>query len=58
MLYRRPLVQALVETRPDNLLAVSSLGSSTWDLTAAGDDARNFCFYRGYGTSGGRSLWG
>ena len=39
MLSRRPLVKALLESRPDNLLAVSSLGSSTWDLTAAGEDA-------------------
>ena len=44
MLRRRPLVRALLENRPDALLAVSSLGSATWDLSAAGDDARNFCF--------------
>lgn len=44
MLERRALVARLVGDRPDHLLAVSSLGSSTWDLTAAGDDARNFCF--------------
>jgi thiamine pyrophosphate-dependent acetolactate synthase large subunit-like protein len=44
MLKRRPLVKSLLEHRPENLLAVSGLGSSTWDLTASGDDARNFCF--------------
>ena len=44
MLHRRPLVAALLEGRPENLLAVSSLGTATWDLNAAGDDARNFCF--------------
>lgn len=44
MLRRRPLVAALLEGRPDTLLAVSSLGSPTWDLNAAGHDARNFCF--------------
>lgn len=44
MLRRRPLVAALLEGRPDALLAVSSLGSPTWDLNAAGHDARNFCF--------------
>ena len=44
MLHRRPLVKALLEQRPDNLLAVSSLGSATWDVSAAGDDARDFCF--------------
>ena len=43
-LLRRPLVRYLLENRPAHLLAVSGLGSSTWDLTAAGDDARNFCF--------------
>ena len=52
MLQRRLLVKALVENRPDNLLAVSSLGSSTWDLTAAGDDARNFCFIGAMGQAG------
>ena len=44
MLKRRPLVKFLLSERPKNLLAVSGLGSSTWDVTAAGDDARNFCF--------------
>jgi thiamine pyrophosphate-dependent acetolactate synthase large subunit-like protein len=44
MLHRRLVVNALLEQRPPQLLAVSSLGSATWDLTAAGDDARNFCF--------------
>jgi thiamine pyrophosphate-dependent acetolactate synthase large subunit-like protein len=43
-IHRRELVKKLVEHRPDNLMAVSSLGSSTWDLTASGDDPRNFCF--------------
>ena len=40
MFHRRPAVQFLLENRPDHLLAVSGLGSSTWDLTAAGDDAQ------------------
>ncbi len=44
VLPRRKLVQSLLENRPTSLLAVSSLGSSTWDLSAAGDDARNFYF--------------
>ena len=52
MLYRRPLVKALLENRPDNLLAVSSLGSATWDLTAAGEDARNFRFIGAMGQAG------
>ena len=44
MLRRRPLVEFLLAERPDNLLVVTGLGSSTWDVTAAGDDPRNFCF--------------
>ena len=44
MLYRRPLVKFILEDRPERLLAVSGLGSCTWDVTAAGDDPRNFCF--------------
>ncbi len=44
MLQRRPTVKFLLEDRPQNLLAVSGLGSSTWDLSAAGDNARNFGF--------------
>ena len=44
MIKRRPMVKYLLEDRPANLLAVSSLGTSTWDLTASGDDTRNFCF--------------
>jgi len=52
MLNRRPLVKALLEDRPDNLLAVSSLGTSTWDLTASGEDARNFRFIGAMGQAG------
>ena len=44
MLNRRPLVEFLLAERPDNLLVVTGLGSSTWDVTAAGDNPRNFCF--------------
>ena len=52
MLHRRPLIESLLTQRPPNLLAVSSLGSCTWDLTAAGDDARNFCFIGAMGQAG------
>lgn len=52
MLQRRPLVKALLADRPDHLLAVSSLGSATWDLTAAGEDARNFRFIGAMGQAG------
>ena len=44
MISRRPAVKYLLEDRPDNLLAVSSLGNCTWDLSASGDDTRNFQF--------------
>ena len=44
MLRRRPSIAFLLEERPASLLAVSGLGSCTWDLCAIGDDARNFCF--------------
>ena len=44
MLDRRPLLKTILDQRPDELLAVSGLGSSTWDLTALGDDHKNFCF--------------
>lgn len=44
MIHRRQLVMSLLTDRPDHLLAVSGLGSSTWDLSAAGNDAHNFCF--------------
>ena len=44
MLKRRPTVEFLLAGRSQNLFAVSGLGSSTWDLSAIGDDRRNFCF--------------
>lgn len=44
MIRRRPAVQYLVDGRPEHLLVVTGLGSCTWDLSAAGDDPRNFCF--------------
>ena len=56
MLFRRPLVAALLANRPDNLLVVSGLGSSTWDVSAAGNDARNFCFIGAMGQAGAFAL--
>ena len=44
MLHRRPTVKTLLEDRATNLLAVAGLGSSTWDLSAAGNNPNNFCF--------------
>ena len=52
MLNRREVVKELLKDRPQNLLAVSSLGSSTWDLTDAGIDNRNFCFIGAMGQAG------
>lgn len=40
-LRRRPLVAALLEKAPD-LIVVAGLGSSAWDITAAGDRDLNF----------------
>jgi thiamine pyrophosphate-dependent acetolactate synthase large subunit-like protein len=56
MFHRRPAVKFLLEDRPDHLLAVSGLGSSTWDLTAAGDNARNFCFIGAMGQASAFAL--
>lgn len=52
MIHRRPAIRSLVDARPDHLLVVSGLGSSTWDLSAAGDDPRNFCFIGAMGQAG------
>ena len=44
MLDRRLLINNILKDRPENLLVVSGLGSCTWDLSAAGDHHKNFCF--------------
>ncbi len=44
MLHRRPLVEQVLADRPDDLLVVSGLGSSTWDVSSVGNHANNFCF--------------
>ncbi|MGI9657369.1 MAG: thiamine pyrophosphate-dependent enzyme [Gaiellaceae bacterium] len=49
---RRPLLAALLADRPENLLVVSSLGSPTWDVSAAGDHPGNFCFIGAMGQAG------
>ena len=43
-LLRREVVSELVKERKPDLLVLSGLGSSTWDLTAAGDCYQNFYF--------------
>src|SRR5471030_2466704 len=40
-LQRRPLVKQILTGADDNLLVVAGLGSSNWDITAAGDRPLN-----------------
>ena len=53
-LERRAAMAALVANRGD-LLVVPGLGSTTWDLAAAGDDPRNFYLW---GAMGGAAMVG
>jgi thiamine pyrophosphate-dependent acetolactate synthase large subunit-like protein len=53
-LERRTAMAALVKDRGD-LLVVPGLGSTTWDLAAAGDDSRNFYLW---GAMGGAAMIG
>lgn len=46
---RRQTVAALLAARPEHLLVVAGLGSSTYDLAAAGDDPRNFYLWGAMG---------
>src|SRR5574342_1362344 len=55
MLERRAAMAALVKDRDDGLLVVPGLGSTTWDLAAAGDDPRNFYLW---GAMGGAAMIG
>jgi thiamine pyrophosphate-dependent acetolactate synthase large subunit-like protein len=54
-LERRAAMATLVAARGDDLLVVPGLGSTTWDLAAAGDDARNFYLW---GAMGGAAMIG
>ena len=56
MLNRRKCIDFLLEHRPSDLLAVSGLGSSTWDLCAAGNPPENFCFIGAMGQAAPFSL--
>ena len=51
---RRAAMRALLDNRGD-LLVVCGLGSPTWDVAAAGDDARNFYLW---GAMGGAAMIG
>jgi thiamine pyrophosphate-dependent acetolactate synthase large subunit-like protein len=54
-LERRAAMAALLEGRDDNLLVVPGLGSTAWDLAAAGDNDRNFYLW---GAMGGAAMIG
>lgn len=54
-LQRRHAMAALIAHRGDDLLVVPGLGSTTWDLAAAGDDPRNFY---SWGAMGGTAMIG
>jgi thiamine pyrophosphate-dependent acetolactate synthase large subunit-like protein len=52
---RRKAIATLFEQRPDDRLAVTGLGSTTWDLASVGDDDRNFYLW---GAMGGAAMIG
>ena len=54
-LQRREAMAVLMKDRGDDLLVVPGLGSTTWDLAAAGDDPRNFYLW---GAMGGAAMIG
>jgi thiamine pyrophosphate-dependent acetolactate synthase large subunit-like protein len=49
-LRRREVVEALLKDRKD-LLVVAGLGSTAWDITAAGDSPHNFPLWGGMGNA-------
>ena len=54
-LERRAAMVTLLAGRDDDLLVVPGLGSTTWDLAAAGDNDRNFYLW---GAMGGAAMIG
>jgi thiamine pyrophosphate-dependent acetolactate synthase large subunit-like protein len=52
---RRAAMAALLADRSKDLLVVPGLGSTTWDLVAAGDDPKNFYLW---GAMGGAAMIG
>lgn len=54
-LERRAAMATLLADRDDDLLVVPGLGSTCWDLAAAGDHARNFYLW---GAMGGAAMIG
>jgi len=54
-LERRAAMAALLSDRKDDLLVIPGLGSTCWDLAAAGDNDRNFYLW---GAMGGAAMIG
>lgn len=52
---RRKAIAGLLTERADDLLIVTGLGSTTWDLASLGDDDRNFYLW---GAMGGAAVLG
>jgi len=55
MLERRKAIATLLAKRPNDLLIVSGLGSTTYDVASVGDDDRNFYLW---GAMGGAAMVG
>ena len=53
-MHRREVVKTLLQDRK-GLLVVAGLGSTAWDITAAGDSALNFPMW---GAMGGAAMFG
>src|SRR3954466_3243724 len=55
-LQRRPLVKEILKGADDNLLVIGGLGSSNWDITAAGDRPLNMPLWGAMGAPVGMGL--
>ena len=55
-LQRRPLVKEILKGADDNLLVIGGLGSSNWDITAAGDRPLNMPLWGAMGAPLGMGL--
>jgi thiamine pyrophosphate-dependent acetolactate synthase large subunit-like protein len=55
-LQRRPLVAEILKGADDNLLVIAGLGSSNWDITAAGDRPLNMPLWGAMGAPVGMGL--
>jgi thiamine pyrophosphate-dependent acetolactate synthase large subunit-like protein len=55
-LQRRPLVKEILKGADDNLLVIAGLGSSNWDITAAGDRPLNMPLWGAMGAPVGMGL--